>query len=231
MSVYLALALYVQNPSWIQEDTVPKGSLVLADSPMQCQGRLKCLVSRRRTSRRPGSPGRRSHRKEKGGDLCPHPGTCLIHDFPFCMQVTPSPAQPSPGRLVPCRAPNPPEWAMTSSSRQLINGRSPRAHVHFLICCLQSSQEAGEGNIMLTRQPRHCKRLLETLNLNPERALGQRLQMLATWPQSEGTPMVGRGDAADRVTASTGTCLPVFVQGGVRGSPKEEEVWGTGPKC
>lgn len=84
---------------------------------------------------------------------------------------------------------------------------------------------------MLTRQPRHCKRPLETLNLNPERALGQRLQMLATWPQSEGTPMAGRGDAADRVTASIGTCLPVFVQGGVRGSPKEEEVWGTGPKC
>ena len=94
MSVYLTLALYVQNPSWIQEDTVPKGSLVLADSPTQCQGKLKCLVSRRRTSRRPGSLGRRSHRKEKGGDLCPHPGACLIHDFPFCMQVTPSPAQP-----------------------------------------------------------------------------------------------------------------------------------------
>ena len=55
--------------------------------------------------------------------------------------------------------------------------------------------------------------------------------MLATWPQSEGTLMAGRGDAADRVTASIGTCLPVFVQGGVRGSPKEEEVWRTGPKC
>ena len=57
---------------------------------------------------------------------------------------------------------------MTSCNRQLTNGRSTRAHVHFLIHCLQSSQEAGEGNIMLTRQPRHCKRLLETLNLNPE---------------------------------------------------------------
>ena len=48
--------------------------------------------------------------------------------------------------------------------------------------------------------------------------------MLATRAQSEGTPMAGRGDTTDRVTASTGTCLSVFVQGGVRGSPKEEEV-------
>lgn len=81
-------------------------------------------------------------------------------------------------------------------------------------------KQPGRETLCSFYRPRNCKRLLETLTLNPEGSLGWTLQMLVTQSQREGAPTAGRGDATYRITTSMGTCLSVLACRDIRGNPQ-----------
>lgn len=85
MSVYLTLALYMQNPSCIQEGGAPKHALVQADSPMRCQRKAN-VWSQEVHQQKPGEGEKAATERRREGPSAHTQGrgyrASLIGDFP-----------------------------------------------------------------------------------------------------------------------------------------------------